>query len=730
MNSNHFIPTSIPVRFTRRRGRPCRWGVIAACVLLAGCEDSWNNPHGERLGAGSVLYASFSDRPQFMDPARSYTSTAYGFIQQVYEPPLAYHYLKRPYELVPLSAARMPEVRHLDGQGRELPPGALAEEVAYTEYLIDIKPGILYQPHPALARREDGSYRYHALTEADLEPVNALADFTQTGSRELVAEDFVYQIKRLADPRRHCPIAGIIAEYVEGFAEFQAHIQNTEGVPMDLRGLSMSGVESLSRYRYRVRLKGTYPQFIYWLAMPFFAPMPWEADVFHEQPGMAQRNLTLHWYPIGTGPYMLTENNPNLRMVLERNPNFRGEPYPDEGEPGDEGQGFLDDRGRTMPFVDRAIFSLEKENIPRWSKFLQGYYDLSGIGSDSFDQAIEYGGGGEVGLTDAMEEKGIVLRTAVDLTVFYMGFNMLDPVVGGYGERSRLLRRAISIAVDYEENISIFTNGRGIPGQGPLPPQIFGVREGEAGINPYVYRWEEGKAVRRSIEEARELMRRAGYQNGIDQETGKPLVLYFEAVGAGPDAKASLNWLRKQFAKLDIQLVIRATDYNRFRAKMRKGTGQIFQWGWHADYPDPENFLFLLYGPNAQVDTNGPNSANYKNPEYDALFSQMKNIPNGERRQQIIDRMMEILRRDAPWAWGFHPVSYILSHQWVHNNKPTTMSYNTLKYRRIDTESRAAALQEWNQPTVWPIWAGLGVLVLLIAPALVGFLRRERERGR
>ena len=96
--------------------------------------------------------------------------------------------------------------------------------------------------------------------------------------------------------------------------------------------------------------------------MPFFAPMPWEADRFHTQPGMVDRNITLHWYPIGTGPYMLTENNPNLRMVLQRNPNFHGEAYPSEGMPGDEQAGFLKDSGKTMPFIDTVVNSLELES--------------------------------------------------------------------------------------------------------------------------------------------------------------------------------------------------------------------------------------------------------------------------------------------------------------------------------------------------------------------------------
>ena len=122
-----------------------------------------------------------------------------------------------------------------------------------------------------------------------------------------------------------------------------------DGTPRRMAGpapFPLAGVEVLDRYRYRIRIKGKYPQFVYWLAMPFFAPMPWEADKFHSQPGMAEKNLTLDWYPIGTGPYMLTENNPNARMVLERNPNFHGETYPCEGEAGDRAAGLLADCGQ------------------------------------------------------------------------------------------------------------------------------------------------------------------------------------------------------------------------------------------------------------------------------------------------------------------------------------------------------------------------------------------------
>jgi ABC-type transport system substrate-binding protein len=461
--------------------------------------------------------------------------------------------------------------------------------------------------------------------------------------------------------------------------------------------------------------------------MPFFAPVPQEVDQFYSQPGMKQRNITLDWYPVGTGPYMLTVNNPNRQMVMERNPNFHGETYPVEGAPGDAKAGLLDDAGAPLPFVDKVIFSLEKETIPYWNKFLQGYYDTSGISSDSFDQAINIGTGGEVTLTDGMLEQGIELHTAVSTSIFYHGFNMQDPVVGGYSEAARKLRLAISIAINTEEYVSIFLNGRGIPAQGMIPPGIFGFVPGNAGINPYVYEPSARGPVRKPIEVARQLLAEAGYPEGRDINTGKPLILHFDTPQTGPDAKAQLDWLMKQFDKLNVQLVIRGTDYNRFQEKMLKGTAQIFQWGWNADYPDPENFLFLLYGPNSKVGKNGENAANYRNDEFDRLFEQMKNMENGPPRQAIIDRMMDIARHDAPWVWGFFPKQFSLHHSWVKNSKPNLMANNALKYRRLDPALRLELQNEWNRPVLWPLYAFAILVVIIILPAVVGFRRQQRE---
>jgi len=713
-----------------------RWFLATALtVVSAASSAAWNNPYPAADATQNILYSAFRERPKHLDPARAYSSNEYEFIAQIYEPPFQYHYLQRPYTLVPLTADAVPEPVYLDRQGNRLPRQTPPERIAFSVYEIRIRPGIHYQPHPAFARNARSEYLYHALTERDLARAYAVADFPQTGTRELTAADYVYQIKRLAHPKLHSPILSVMNDYIVGLRDYTKMLKQAydvlaqgrdEDVYLDLAKYPLAGVEEVDRYTYRVKIHGKYPQFLYWMAMPFFAPLPPEADRFFSQPGMTARNLTLDWYPVGTGAYMLAENNPNRRMVLERNPNYHAELYPDAGEAEDAPKGLFADAGKPLPFIDKVVFSLEKESIPYWNKFLQGYYDRSGVLAESFDQAIRFTGSGDTDVSDAMKEKGIRLLASVAASTYYMGFNMLDPVVGGNSERARKLRQAVSIAVDYEEQISIFRNGRGIAAQGPLPPGIFGYEAGCAGINPYVYDCVDGQPRRKPIETAQKLLAEAGYPGGQDTVSGKPLLLYFDTPAVGPEEKARLDWLRKQLAKLNVQLVVRATDYNTFQKKMRIGEAQLFEWGWNADYPDPENFLFLFYGPNKRVGHDGENTANYDNPEFNRLFERMKNMENTPERLRLIRQMLALARHDAPWLWGVHPKQFLLEHAWVANAKPNHMANNTLKYLRLDPARRAQAREAWNRPVVWPLAAVLGLLVAGAVPAFLMWRRRER----
>lgn len=710
-----------------------RAAMLVWLLILPGCGEPPNSPYPPAEALDNALYTSFEERPKHLDPARAYSANEYEIIAQVYEPPLQYAYLKRPYQLEPLAAQALPEVHYLDAVGQPLPDSAPEERIAFSVYDIRLRPGLTYQPHPAFARDASGRFRYHAMTPEALSAIHTLSDFTATGTRPVTAADYAYQIRRLVHPEVHSPVAEMMGEYIVGLRELGMRMtQDFDRRPagsgwFDLRDYPLEGVEVVDDQHLRIRLHGRYPQFRFWLAMPFFAPMPWEADAFYAQPELAEKNITLDWYPVGSGPYRLMENNPNRRMVLARNPHFHVERYPAEGAPGDAEAGLLADAGQPLPLIDRVVFVLEKETIPYWSKFLQGYYDASGLASDNFDQAIQFSGVGNAELTPAMQSRGIHLQTAVTASILYMGFNMLDPVVGGLSEARSKLRRAISIAVDEEEFIAIFMNGRGIAAQGLLPPGLFGYEPGPEGINPYVYDWRDGAARRKELSEARQLLAEAGYPEGVDPATGKPLVLFLDATASGVDDKPTLNWYRKQLAKLGIQLVLRTTDYNQFQQKMANGNAQLFRWGWNADYPDPENFFFLLFGENAKVGKGGENAANYQNPEFDRLFQAMRNLPDGPERLTLIRQMQELLRHDAPWVFGVHPKSFSLRHAWYRNFKPNLMANNGLKYLRIDAGQRAARRLEWNQPVYWPLVLAALLLIALILPAFRLYRRRLRS---
>lgn len=709
------------------------WIILFLLLVLPGCDEKpLNHPYPAEKEEGSVFYSHFTGRPKTLDPARSYSVDEAVFTGQIYEPPLQYHYLKRPYFLTPLTTSRLPKINYLNAKGEYLPEDVDEDQVVYSVYEITIQPGIQYQPHPAFAMDEDGTYLYHHLSEKEAQSKQSIGDFKKMGSRELTAKDYAYQIKRLADPQTQSPIFGFMSHYILGFTEYGARLQeaykNKKLGFFDLRNYPFPGVEVVDRYTYRIYLKGKYPQFSYWLGMHFFAPIPWEADYFYSQKGMEQHNLNLDWYPVGTGPYMLVENNPNRRMTLKKNPNFRGEFYPSEGASEDNKNGLLDLSGKLIPMVNKFIFTLERESIPRWNKFLQGYYDQSAIAADSFDEAVQIDATGDPELTPSMEKKSIRLQTAVDPGVYYLGFNMLDPIVGGYSERAKKLRLAIAIALDFEEYISIFLNGRAVVANGLVPPGVFGYQSGKDGMNPSVFEWKDGKRKRRTIAYAKRLLREAGYPHGVDPKTNRPLILNYDAIGgAQANERAQFNWMRKQFAKLGIELYVKATHYNRFREKIRTGNSQLYMWGWSADYPDPENFLFLLYGPNGKVAHGGENTSNYKNDAFDLLFKKMKGMDNGDERQAIIDKMRGIIQVDSPLVFAYHPKSFTLYHQWIAPRKSSGIVNNALKYINVDIETRNKRRRSWNQSNYGPLLLILVIFIAVLIPVVYRFWRKEHS---
>jgi ABC-type transport system substrate-binding protein len=676
--------------------------LISISIILNFLSASpWNSPYKKEDIEKKTLFTSFSSPPKHLDPVVSYSSNEWVIISQIYEPPLQYNYIKRPYTLEPLTLKSMPEIIYLD-KNRDI-VDKNSSNIAYTKYIFRLRDDILYQNHPAFLKEN-----WQLKGEID-----SIYDLNLS-TRKLKASDYIYAIKRMAVRKNNSPILDIMKDYIIGLDEYSKMVSKlSKKDGFDLRDYNISGVELIDDFSFSITINGKYPQFLYWLSMNFFAPIPYEAEKFYNQKVLKRKNITLNTYPIGTGAFYMVENNPNQKMVLLKNQNYHIEYYPNTKE--------------RLPFLEQIIFSLEKESIPLWNKFLQGYYDSSGVNSEAFDQTINISANGNMELSEDMKKRGIRLKSSIAPSIYYMAFNMLDPVVGGYSKEAKKLRQAISIAQNEEEYISIFLNGRGVVAQSPIPPEIFGHLEGKEGIDPFVYDYINGKAIRKPIEYAKKLLAEAGYPNGVSKKTGKRLVLYYDTTSSGVDDRALLDWRRKQFKKLGIDLIIRATDYNRFQEKVRLGKVQIFSWGWNADYPDPENFLFLLYGKNGVVKTDGAgvNSANYENREYDRLFEEIRVMENGKERLEKIKKMVRIVQEDAPWVFGIHPKSLILYHSWVKNVIPNAMANNVLKYRDINVTDRIKKQEEWNRPVIYPLFIGLGAITLLVFLLVLYYKKRE-----
>ena len=718
--------------------------IVGVLALLTACD---NSPWPKSAAAENTIYSAMVENtPRHLDPTASYWSNDTLVTYQVYEPPYGYHYFKRPYELMAKSAEKVVTPYYLDKNGARLPDEAASEQIAESVYDVPIKKGVLYQPHPAFAKDDKGQYRYHAMQPGEVGSRRSPMDFENTGTRELVAEDFVYAIKRHATTRITTPIYGVFSEYVIGLAEYGALIKKedaklrqgldaaSQDKPfLDFRRWPMAGATAPDKHLLRIRLKGKYPQWKYWMQMTFLAPVPWEADAFYAQPGLAERGVTLDQWPVGTGPYMVTEFEKDQRIVMQRNPNYRGEPFPCDGMPRDQKAGMLADCGKKTPFVDKIVSVVEREATPRRNKFRDGFYDLEVF--ERTDIGVQY-------LVEALdsddvradyERKGFTFPKYADVNSYIIGFNMLDPLLGGGDTaegkaRARKLRQAISIAIDWDEYSKIFPQKGGLTALSPLPDGIPGSREGTPeGINPVTHKLEGGKAVLRPIADAKQLMIEAGYADGRDAKTGKPLVINYDVYyPATPERKPEIDWMVRQLAKIDIQTEVRATDNNQFQDKVRKNKHQMFWSGWNADYPDAENFLFLFYGPNAKSVSDGENTANYQNPEFDKLFSQLKTLDDGPQKQAVIDKMVAIVREDAPWSFGFYPWASAAVQGWVKNSKPAILIRDHGRYLRLDVKAREAALVAWNKPVWWPL-----MLIVVALVAVFVFTRRSmriRER--
>ena len=657
-------------------------------LAVLGCT---NNPYPDAERDAKVLYSSFTDAPKTLDPAVAYTTAEHVVTGSVYDTLLEYHYLRRPYELIPGLAEAVPKP-DTQADGRQV-------------YRFKLRRGALFHVDPCFALSQQGRQ-----------------------TREVHASDVAFQLARLADPAVNSPVASTFAD-VLGFTDFAkrlADLRKTDpalaALPVQEQYKRAGGIEGVvvrGDLELDIVLAGPNPQILYWFAMPFTTPMPWEAVAYYTG---KQGRPNFGDQAVGTGPFRLTVYEKQHRFVLERNISWYGTLEGDSSAPGavfpteidreDVAAGRIDPAyaGRRLPFLDRIHFTRERESIPRFNKFLQGYYDDGGIIKESFDAIIK-----DDQLSPEMAARGMRLDKEVEPTIFYMGFNMDDAVIGAKGgDRSRKLRQAMSLAINVDDYLRLFLNGRGVPAQSPLPPAIFGYAKDYR--NPF----RQPDLVR-----ARALLAEAGYKNGIDPATRQPLRLTFDTGNTTAQALLQYEFFVSAWRELGLDVQILATTYNQFQDRVRRGAYQIFQWGWVADFPDPENFLFLLECENAASKSKGPNTSNFCNPEFDRLYREMKNLPNNDRRAGLIKQMLAIVENERPWIELYHGEAYTLSHAWLVNSKPMGISNPTYKYEDVKPALRTRLQAEWNAPVRWPLYLVLLVIVAVTVPAVRTYYRER-----
>ncbi len=551
-----------------------------------------------------------------LDPAVAYDVVSVAVLTLNQESLFQYAYLKTPIELEPLLA---------DGMAKF--------SVDKRTVTIKIKKGVRWQDDPA---------------------------FPGGKGRELVADDFLYGWKRLLIPELQSQGTWIFEDKVVGYSELK-HAINTDKSKTIAQHLEteIDGFKVIDPHTIQIKLKQPYPQLLHVLAMPFGAPVAKEVVEKYGQQGLNDRM-------VGTGPYMLRQFVRGSRIELVKNPNFRGETYPSAGDEAAKAGGLLADAGKQLPFLDGINFTIFKESQPAWLQFMRGSLDTSAIPKDSYDSAVKNGV-----LVPELAAKGIELQKMEDPTIWFLCFNMKDKLLGKNAD----LRRAMARAINRDELIQLFLNGRGIKAMSMVPPMIPGHtdrKELEGDFN---------------LDEAKKYLAKAGFPDG----KGLP-VIKFDLRGPSSTARQQAEYIKNSLAKIGVNLEIVVNTFPAYLDKEKNGNLQFFLGGWVADYPDAENFMQLMWSKNAN---GGTNVANWVNNQYDQLYQRIAAMTPSAARTDLIRRAEDLVFKDGVWSMLFYPEIYALQQGWVKNYRPSPIIINKLKYLDLDLEQKKELLKKF-----------------------------------
>ncbi|MCM0608213.1 MAG: bicyclomycin resistance protein [Ideonella sp. WA131b] len=574
-----------------------------------------------------VLRYAFRIAETNFDPAQITDLYSRTVAAAFFEAPFEFEYLAKPARMRPATAAGMPEI---------------SED--FRTFTIRIRPGIYFADHPAFKGQK----------------------------RELVAEDYVYSLKRHYDPRWKSGNLYILENAkILGLSELRRKGLD-EKKPFDY-DTPVAGLRTLDRYTFQIRLAEPAPRFILsnFTDGSFTGALAREVVEFHGD--------KIGEHPVGTGPYVLADWKRSSRIVLAKNPNFR-ELFYDENPPaGDSAEArrlqaiAQQFKGRRLPLVDEVQISIIEENQPRWLAFLNEEHDLLEEMPADFANTIMPNNQ----LAPNLARKGLraVRYARADVAVSY--FAMEHPVVGGYEPHKVALRRAIALAVDVDREIRIVRRGQAIPAQGPIAPNVFG-------YDP------QFKSVMsdHSYGRAKALLDLHGYldRNGDgwrEQPDGSPLVLEYSTQ---PDqqSRALIEQWNRNMREIGIQITFKTAKWPE-NLKSSRG-GQLMMWGvgWSASQPDGDTFLALGYGPNKGQ----ANHARFNLPAFNKLYEQQRGMPDGPERKAVMQDAARLMIAYMPYKVHVHRVFTDIAQPWVTGYHRNIFVRDFWKYLDIDLQAQ------------------------------------------
>jgi ABC-type transport system substrate-binding protein len=478
--------------------------------------------------------------------------------------------------------------------------------------------------------------------------------------RELQAKDYAYSFKRLLDPANRSPSAGFLDGKLAGMSQLVEQAKKSGKFDYDA---PVVGLQTPDPYTLRVELTAPDYNFLYLAANVALAASAREViEAYGEQ--SRQR-------PVGTGPYMLRQYVPRSKIVMVANPDYRGFTwnFQPSGDEFDE-QLVREMKGKRMPQVGQVEVSIIEEEQARWLAFQDKQLDIDWLPQVAAPAALN----GDR-LKPEFAQQGIRLQRFIEPAVTYTTFNMKDPIVGGYEKHKVALRRAISMAYRNEDEIRLMRNGQAVIAEMIIPPGIVGHDPDYRRLAGY------------DIAVANKLLDRFGYKKGADgyrlTPDGKPLILRISREAALIYQEQAELWKRG----LD-QIGIRAEHPVSNFADNQKAAIEcrLMMWGsaWNADYPDGENFLQLLYGPNARQG----NNACYESAAFDALYKKAIALPPGAERTRLYAQMNRQAEVDGPWILHTWRIRNWLARPWVKGFKKHPILNAPWMYLDVDNQAR------------------------------------------